>query len=332
MTQILQTEFSSELTGKPAGNALPPADLDVVVRHKADLHWTLVDDDGQTLARCSLWWNETPAYRDHRVGLIGHFGVRGGSAGRQLLRRACEKLAAQGCTLAVGPMDGSIWRPYRLVTEFGSEPPFFLEPCNPENWPGLFLESGFRSFAEYFSAENTNLGNENPSIARIARRIESSGVSIRRLDRRRFDEDLSRIYSIAKACFRDSLLYTEMPEREFLDLYRPLEDVVRYELVLIAEQGNTPVGFVFAVPDLLQAKRGATIDTLIVKTLGVLPGMEFAGLGLLLLERIRSSAHQLGYHRLIHALVRDAGHLRRLSGRSARPIRRYTLFAKELRT
>jgi hypothetical protein len=37
-----------------------------------------------------------------------------------------------------------------------------------------------------------------------------------------------------------------------------------------------------------------------------------------------------GYMRAIHALMRDVGSMRRLSGRYARPMRRYTLFAKAL--
>ena len=37
---------------------------------------------------------------------------------------------------AVGPLDGSTWRRYRLVTERGVEPPFFMEPDNPDDWPG----------------------------------------------------------------------------------------------------------------------------------------------------------------------------------------------------
>jgi hypothetical protein len=86
------------------------------------------------------------------------------------------------------------------------------------------------------------------------------------------------------------------------------------------------------VPDLLQAKRGENIDTVIVKTLGVLPRREYAGLGHLLLSRTGSTARELGYTRLIHALVNDVGHLRKMSSESARPIRRYTLFAKELRS
>ncbi|MCH7685206.1 MAG: N-acetyltransferase, partial [Planctomycetes bacterium] len=284
------------------------------------------------IGRYSLWWHNTPPYNDHRVGVIGHYAVSDGSAARQVLQHACEELAANGCTLAVGPMDGNTWRRYRLVSEFGSEPTFFLEPNNPEDWPGHFVENGFEPLAEYFSALDTDLSYEDPRMNSVADRMTAAGILIRSLDPQHFEDDLRCIYAVAKVGFRNHILYSEIAEAEFISEYQVFQHFVRHDLVLIAERHTEPVGFIFAVPDLLQAKRGDTIDTLIVKTLGVLPGRDYAGLGHLLLERVGSTAFQLGYTRLIHALVRDVGHLRKMSRESARPIRRYTLFAKELRS
>ncbi len=233
--------------------------------------------------------------------------------------------------MAVGLMDGNTWRPYRLVTDFGSEPAFFLEPNNPKDWPSHFVENGFEPLAEYFSALNNDLCYEDPLISRVAEHINTLEIRIRSLDPTHFEDDLRRIYSVAKVSFQDNLLYMVIDEEDFIGLYRPLQHVVHHDFVLIAERHDEPVGFIFAVPDLLQAKRGETIDTLIVKTLAILPGHEYAGLGYLLLDRARATACKLGYTRLIHALVRDVGHLRRMTVKFARPIRRYTLFAKELR-
>jgi hypothetical protein len=53
-------------------------------------------------------------------------------------------------------------------------------------------------------------------------------------------------------------------------------------------------------------------------------------LGQLLLAEVQRRAHDLGFSRAIHALVRDWSHLRRISSRYAQPIREYTLFARVL--
>ena len=110
----------------PSG--LPALDPESISRHKADAHWMLVDSLGDVFARCSLWWSETPPYPAQQLGLIGHYAARNAEAGVQLLNLACDRLARQGCTMVIGPMNGNTWQQYRLLTERGSEPAFFLEP------------------------------------------------------------------------------------------------------------------------------------------------------------------------------------------------------------
>ncbi len=143
--------------------------------------------------------------------------------------------------------------------------------------------------------------------------------------------DLHRIHSIAQASFRGNLLFTEIDQQDFIRLYRPLRSVVDYDTILIAECQGEPVGFIFAIPDLLQAERGMTIDRLIIKSLAILPTPKYVGLGCLLLDQVRIIARRKGYTSLIHALVHDERHLRRTTDRFAKLMRRYTLYAKELR-
>ncbi|MBV9712853.1 MAG: hypothetical protein JO011_18285, partial [Ktedonobacteraceae bacterium] len=123
-----QTRFC-ELKGL---STLTPRTLE---RSRADAHWILEGDDGGIQARCSLWWKNVPQLPDQRIGLIGHYAAYDTASAVSLLQLACKELARQGCTLAVGPMDGSTERRYRLLSERGTEPPFFLEPDNPDDWP-----------------------------------------------------------------------------------------------------------------------------------------------------------------------------------------------------
>jgi GNAT superfamily N-acetyltransferase len=228
-------------------------------------------------------------------------------------------------------MDGNTWRQYRLVTDRGHAPPFFLEPDNPHDWPDHFVQNGFEPVAQYFSALNANLRNRAPGLDGVGRRMTVQGVQIRSLERDQFDDQLRRIHAIATIAFRDNLFYSPLAQPEFIAQYRALSRLVPMNLVLIAERQDQPIGFVFAVPDLLQAQRGEPIDTIIVKSLGVLPGRPYAGLGNLLLASVEERARELGYARSVYALVRDLPRLRRMSGRYARPIRRYALFAKVIR-
>jgi hypothetical protein len=100
--------------------------------------------------------------------------------------------------------------------------------------------------------------------------------------------------------------------------------------VLLAERRGELVGYLFAIPDMLQAKRGVPIDTIVVKTAAVLPGREYAGLGGLLVSGVHAVASSLGYARSIHALMHESNESRNLSGHYGAPFRRYTLYGKAL--
>ena len=64
--------------------------------------------------------------------------------------------------------------------------------------------------------------------------------------------------------------------------------------------------------------------------MAVAPGRQHAGLGSVLMDRAHQAARELGYRRVIHALMHEANASRRLSSRTASTIRRYALLARTL--
>src|SRR5438045_3632479 len=79
---------------------------EAVVRQAPDFSCFLESAAGHAVARCSLWWRQTPAYPNNTLGYVGHYAVADPAAAPALLHNACERLRAEGCTLAVGPVDG----------------------------------------------------------------------------------------------------------------------------------------------------------------------------------------------------------------------------------
>lgn len=300
-----------------------------------DETWYLRSADGGPLkARCSLWWREAPqGVPGQRVGVIGHYGAADGDSGLRLLAHAAQQLAEQGCTMAVGPMDGNTWRRYRLMTDCGDdahEPPFFMEPVNPMEWPNHFVECGFKPLAQYYSAMNENLNAENPKAEHAMERFSAEGITIRPIETQHFTEELSRIHQVSLESFHKNFLYTPIGLDEFVAQYQAVREMIVPELALIAECAGEPVGFLFALPDLLQKQRGQKVDTVIAKTVAVLPGHRQSGLGSVLLAQVHGAARRLGFRRAIHALIHENNVSLKLSAHTARIFRRYTLFAKEL--
>jgi predicted N-acetyltransferase YhbS len=227
-------------------------------------------------------------------------------------------------------MDGNTWQRYRLLTERGSEPVFFLEPDNPDDWPAHFTDHGFTALAQYYSSLNSDLAQGDPRAAAAAERVAAAGISIHSLDPKQFEEQLRSIHALSLECFSDNFLYTPLGQEEFVSQYLAIRPYVLPELVLLAEREGQPVGYVFAIPDLLQAQRGQPIDTVIVKTLAVHPEHRSIGLGGALTAVCHEVAQKLGFRRAIHALMVETNVSRRISAHTAKVMRRYTLFAKPL--
>ncbi|MFB6098543.1 MAG: N-acetyltransferase family protein [Salinibacter sp.] len=316
----------AELDGPPSASSF---ERDAVVRQAPDLH-LVVSEGARCTARCSLWWTDTPDYEDHTVGLVGHYAAVSSDAGQKVLDRGCRRLADEGCTCAIGPMDGATWYPYRFVTERGDRPPFVLEPWHPPGYPTHFRDTGFEPMARYVSSmgadadilRNTSVSDSPPL----------DGVHVRPLNLDRFDAELRRLHALATASFADNFLYTPVPETDFLAHHQEFRPFIDPTLVRLAEQeGNGErrlVGIAFLVPDVLQAERGETVDTAIFKTLAVHPDVREQGLGRWLTDHMHGTAWQQGYQHVIHALMHEDNISRRLGYGS--PLRRYALFWREL--
>jgi GNAT superfamily N-acetyltransferase len=307
-----------------------PLQPDAAERQAPDHSFYLEDAAGQAVARCSLWRRRTPAYADHRVGFVGHYAVSDPAAAPVLLDAALERLATEGCTLAIGPVDGNTWQRYRFLTERGSEPPFLLEPDNPDEWPGQFTAAGFAPLAQYYSALNDNLTPDERRLADLERRVAERGVTVQPLRAERFDEEMRRVHALSLLSFRDNFLYSPISEADFLAQYAPIRPYMRPDLVLLAEREGELVGYIFAIPNLLQARSGRPVDTAIVKTMAVRPDQGGFGLGGLLMARCEEAIRAAGFTRAIHALFHEANRSGRISGHTARIIRRYTLYARPL--
>lgn len=297
---------------------------------RPDLHLAVTSDRNRATGCCSLWWRENPEYKRTSTGTIGHFFARDRDSARLLLTAATTHLKEAGVEIAIGPMDGNTWRRYRFVTKSGNDPFFFLEPENPPEWPDYFKEAGFSPLAHYTSNLLECASAPDARLARTQLRMEGVGVRIRNIDMKNFTDELRSIYAVSNVSFQDNFLYTPLPENLFLAQYQHIAPLVHPDLVLIAEHGERPVAFAFAIPDFLEKQSGRKEQTAILKTLAVLPGRDYAGLGTLLAGLIHEKAATLGFPRLIHALMHETNSSRNLAKDGARVIREYTLYSKTL--
>ena len=291
-------------------------------------HLALQDTTNGLLARCSLWRARDAHGAPTTTGLIGHYAARDADVGRELLEHASNRHRAEGCDRVVGPMDGSTWHRYRLLTERGTEPAFFLEPDNPDDWPRHFTDAGFVPLASYTSALNSDLNRVDPRSDRRRAELERSGITLRTIDVARFHVELGAIHALSLAAFARNFLYSPIGLETFLASYDPIRRHLVPELVLLAERDGQLVGFIFGIPDLMEPARGEPLSTVIVKSMAVHPAFGGHGLGGVLMDDCQRAARKLGFERAIHALMRETNRSRLISSRYGTTIRRYTLYEK----
>lgn len=296
-------------------------------RHRPDTHLLLVRD-GICVGRCSVWTTETPRLNDTPVGVVGHYAAINAMAGAALLRHVDSVVAQSGLSKIVGPMDGNTWRRYRFITRRGDQPFFFLEPDNPDDWPGHFEAAGFTPLSTYTSALNEDLTVTDPRVPPALKRLEAEGVRIRSIDLAHYERELIAVHELSIAAFSENFLYTPIGPEEFVATYAPLKKFIRPELVLLAERDGKLVGFMFGMPDVLEAQCGLPPTTAIAKSMAVRPGRTGAGLGSVLMDLFQQAARQAGFRRVIHALMHEQNRSVNISGRFGKPMRHYTLFAK----
>ncbi len=326
----IQTLKETDLTRFCALTGSYPLQPEQILLHSPD-RLVSINDSGKLLARASLWWRETATYREKRLGYIGHFAVKHdhGAAAIALLRACEEQLSSQKCGMAVGPIDGSTWRHYRLLTERGGDPAFFLEPDNPDAWPHYFESSGFTPIAHYYSSINDDIHRfEYPTVRETE--LTQQGITLQPIDTHNLDQEMRTIYTMSCEAFASNFLYTPISESEFLYNYQQLLSLLDYNLIHIARHHNHPIGFCFCLPDIKQRERGKQLDTMIIKTIAVIPDYQGMGVGSLLIGKSLDTAKRWGLSRAIHAMMHEDNRSRLINRTQMRDFRQYTLYGKVL--
>jgi len=289
------------------------------------------DDRGDMTGRCDLWWRNTPDDPNHHIGLIGRFHADDGNSAQRLLENAASRLKAEGCTLALGPMDGDSWHSYRATTWSGTRPEFVMEPPVEETLAGYFTAAGFNLHSRYISAEMDVDGALVSKRYKLLGWILGRRFRMRHLDPNDYDAEMARIHRFCCSAFAGNHLYTPIDTGEFRELYAPMKEHLDPEFVFIVEKAEQIVGLLFAMPDLNQQARGEAIDTLIFKTLAVAPEMRGRGIAFLLMYSGFRAAKAAGYRKIIHALMYRDNRSRDFSGRNRIDImREYGLFSRAL--
>ena len=290
----------------------------------------------------------SPTLRDENglpYGMLGFFEALPGSheAVARLFEAAIAWLKETGAGAILGPMDGDTWHRHRLNVGPWDDPPFLLEPWNPPYYPALWEANGFTVLERYLS-KRVDAGLVADFLEPKRQGALAAGYRLRRLDPKRFRDELRTIYGISVRIFARNFLYTDIPEEEFFALYAGARRLLDPDLVWFAQiPSGEDVGFLFAFPDLFRAvaaMRGrrdplallrfflhrGEADAVNMKTVGVLPEHRRAGLGAALMGQAHRITQEKGYRFANHCLFREGNPSGEMDGGTGRVMRNYHLY------
>jgi GNAT superfamily N-acetyltransferase len=139
-----------------------------------------------------------------------------------------------------------------LASRF-DEPPIFGLPYSPPYYLDYFAALKPRHMVSYrFHNESFyRLWRENRLKRRTTIR-ETSGITVRPMDRRHLRREIALYTELNNACFQEHPFWTDRRPEEDYELFHPFRFLLKEENLLFAEDGGRPVGFLLWYPDFNQ--------------------------------------------------------------------------------
>ena len=244
-------------------------------------------------------------------GYIGCFEMTDKDSGKRQLEQYVKQLKSAGHKRIIAPINGDTWHTYRLVSWSSNEPAFPMEPQNPLWYNEVFEEAGFKPLQKYRS-DKFDLSHVQP--------LPNKDMTLHLRD---FEEAYLRlIHHISLRGFDENFLYSHITFENFNKLYQPMLPMIDKELVVIAESGNSPVGFMFAF---------AAGENLILKSMAVLPEFRSKGIGAKMMNHVLLAGQRKGLKSAIAALMSEGNNSHEIISKyGSEKIREYTLYCLEV--
>ena len=280
----------------------------------------------------TCYYSNTPEVDGKHIGAIGELKIDGNEVGIELLNRCEEIFREKGISKIVAPMNGNTWKQYRTIKQTSEEPPFLMENVSPIEFNEIFETAGYYETGTYTSTKGKIENYYNDEVLdEIDRIIQNEGITIRTLDKNNGVEDLRKIYNVSVESFARNPFYTPIDEIDYLEQYTSYLDKVDEDFILLAEKDGKEIGFLFAIPNLIEMQTMGKIDSLILKTIAVLPEYENLGLGNAMTRIIARKAIDKGYKNWIFAFMYKDNTSQKLAQRNGtHTIREYALYGKDI--
>jgi GNAT superfamily N-acetyltransferase len=174
------------------------------------------------------------------------------AAARALFGTARDWLASQGMTAFRGPANPSLNYECGLLIEGFDTPPFFMMTHARPYYAGLVEAQGLAKIEDMYAfwGQLEMLEGIDSKLGVMVEGVkERFGVTVRPLDRRRFDAEVRMFLEIYNSSLGGTWGFVPLTPGEVKHMAASLKHLIVPELALVAEVEGKPIGTVFCLLD-----------------------------------------------------------------------------------
>jgi GNAT superfamily N-acetyltransferase len=224
----------------------------------AEVQLFLARRDGKVVGRISAQIDKLHQEKYHDK--TGHFGFLDAENDRAifdaLIDAAEAWLKQRGMVRAVGPLSFTTNEEIGVLVEGFESRPMLMMPFHPPYNAPYIEQHGYVKVKDVVSY---HLGKDDyrplGSKRMLERAVQETGIVVRNLDEKRFNEEVATVISVFNDAWADNWGMVPFTEKEMAAAAKGLKLLIDPKLVVIAEQGGEAAGMMICLPNLLEAAR-----------------------------------------------------------------------------
>lgn len=303
---------------------------------------------GRIMALVNRAHNE---YHKENIGFFGFFdSINDEQVACALFEAATRWLKEQGVRAVRGPASPSSNHVYGLLVEGFDRMPAIMMPYNYPYYATLVEKAGFTKAKDLLAFHRTKDDKFSERFLKVCARCErAKGVTLRRLNLHRIDQEAEIIRAIYNKAWAENWGFVPLTAQEIADIVKELKPIIRPEGTCVIEENGVPAGFYICIPNMnhvLRELKGSLknpwrvlkalwawkrIKDARLIMLGVLPEFRKRGLDLILIKHIITHGVAVWNEAELSWVLEDnAGMIRGIDECGCHLSKRYRVYQKPL--
>lgn len=170
---------------------------------------------------------------------------------RALLDRVMEWGKERGMNILRGPVNISMNDECAFLLEGFDSPPVVIMPYNPAYYLDLMEEYGLVKAKDLLAFLMTKDHDIQEKVSQIVSKIKkSSNITLRAVNLKNIDEEVEKIKYVYNQAWEKNWGFVPWTEKEMEYMAKNLKKVADPDIIILAEDGDRPIGFAFGFPNL----------------------------------------------------------------------------------